>query len=216
MNALKRGQWRGLPVLALGLLAAASGGCNYVKAMAYLFGEQQTKTVPAAYPYLTNEKVAIVVRADMETLFEYPHVQWELADHIRVALEANVKGVTVIDPRKVVDVQRRNGDWQRRDPALLGQDFGADKLLEIDLTQYTTREPDSPHLYRGHIIAAINVYNTAYPNSEPAFKLDAKAVFPEGATASLGMGDREVRRGVMEAFAQEVANKFYERKVKAE
>ncbi len=216
MNALKRGLRRGLPVMALGLLAAATCGCNYVKAMAYLFGEEQTKTVPAAYPYLTNQKVAIVVRADMETLFEYPHVQWELADHVRVALEANVKGVTVVDPRKVVDVQRRDSDWQRRDPALLGKDFGADKLLEIDLTQYTTREPDSPHLYRGHIMAGINVYNTAYPNSEPAYKSEARAVFPESATADLGLGDREVRRGVMEAFAQDVANKFYERKVKAQ
>ena len=36
---------------------------------------------------------------------------------------------------------------------MLGARFGADRALMIELTQYTTREPESPHLYRGRIAA---------------------------------------------------------------
>ena len=196
------------------LLLAFLPGCSGFRGLAYLLGEEMTRDVPAEYQWLAHQKVAIIVRADAETTFEYPHVQLELADYVRVALEANVKGITVIDPRKVVDLQRGNGDWSRRDPALLGRDLGADKVLELDVVQYTTRDPESPHVYHGVIVAGANVYNTAYPDSEPAYHQEIKARYPEKDTATLGTGDREVRRGMMETFAAELAGKFYVRKVK--
>lgn len=196
---------------ALLLLVPTICGC---RTWAVMFGEDETKNVSAAYPYLAGQKVCILVRADMETLFEYRHLPLELADYVRVALEANVRGVTVVSPREVVDYQNRNPGWEREDPARMGQRFSADRALEINVTQYTTREPDSPHLYRGHVTATLCVYNTQYPDSRPAFTTEVKIAWPEKSMGELGVGDREVRRGMMEAFAQEVAGQFYDRKVK--
>ncbi len=180
----------------------------------FLVLPEPTKTVKADYPYLVGKRVCILVRADMETLFEYPHVQWELADHVRVALEAHVEGVKAVDPRRVVDYQRREADWERMDPALIGRHFNADRVLDLELTQYTTREPESPHLYRGHVTAVVRVYRPSYPHSEPAYVTEIQTVYPPDGPGAWGSTDREIRRLTMEAFALDVANKFYDRKVK--
>ena len=196
-------------------LLAATSGCAAMAWPWLMWGPEPTKTIAAEHPYLNGKRICVLVHADMETLFEYPHVQWEVADHVRVALEANVKGVSVVDPREVVDYQRRTAGWERTDPAAIGKEFGADRVLEIDLTQYTTREPDSPHLYRGHITAAVRLYNTEYPDSKPVYAPEIKTVYPSGSAGEWGTDDRGIRRATMEAFAVDVAGKFYDRKVRA-
>lgn len=210
----RAGRW-GLATLLLIPLGAASGGCHQLAAGAIFWADEPTKKVPAEYPWLVDQEVCIVVRASMETLFDYPHVQYELADHVRVALESNVRGVSAVPPRRVVDLQRRDSSWERMDPAELGRRFDADRLIEIDLTQYTTREPESPHLYRGYITAMVSVYNTAYLNSEP-HTMEVQTVYPPNSPGEWGTGDRAIRRVTMEAFAQDLAGRFYERKVKAD
>jgi hypothetical protein len=202
--------------LALAALLAAtllaSTGCRTWA----LFQDAPTKRVAAEYPYLTDKRVCILVRADDETEFTYQHVRWEVADHVKVALEANIEGVSVVDPRRVVDFQNKQYDWEYLDQAEIGERFGADRLIEIDLTQYTTREPDSPHLYRGHITASVRVYNTDYAESEPVYRAEVQTVYPPDGPAPWGTSDREVRAGMMQAFADELAGKFYDRKVKVE
>jgi len=190
-------------------LALVSTGC---KALA-LFLPEPTKTVPAEYPYLVDKKVAIAVKAPDEMQFEYANIHWEVADHVRVALESTVRGVTVIEPKKVVDYQRSHADWETMDSARLGREFGADRLIEIELTQYTTREPESPHLYRGHISAALRVFNTEYANSQPAYQADVHTVYPPTGPGQYGATDRAIRAATMDAFAQDVSAKFYDRQV---
>lgn len=202
--------------LALGgsVLATLCGGCAFVRAGAMLFGEDQTKKMKAEYPQLADQMVCILVRADAETTFEYPHVQWELADHVRVALEQNVQGIKVVDPRRVAEYQRGNPSWEKADPAELGKRFAAQRVLEIDLTEYTTREPDSPHVYRGRIGAVVGVYNAAYPGSEPVYTTELTTVYPPEGVGEVSAGDRAVRRVTMETFAEDLAGKFYDRSVK--
>ncbi|HQL54898.1 MAG: hypothetical protein KA383_09975 [Phycisphaerae bacterium] len=195
--------------LLLVTLAISLAGC---RALA-LFLPEQTKTVPAEYPYLIDKTACIVVRAPDELLFENANLAWEVADHVRVALEANVKGVSVVDPRKITEFQRTERDWATMDPAALGKRFGADRVLEIELTQYTTREPESPYLYRGHITAALRVYNTEYPNSQAAYQGDARTVYPPDGPGRYGSTDRAIRAATLTAFAQDVAVKFYDHQV---
>ena len=177
-------------------------------------GEDPTKRVPAEYKYLPNQTICVLVRAEPETLFEYPQVQWEVSDHIRVALEANVKGLKVVDPKRVVEFQRRNAEWARMDPAEIAKRFGAERVIEVVLTQYTTRDPDSPHIYRGHVHGLINVYRAKFPGHEPAYSADVRTFYPPAQGGEWGQPERTIRRLLMEAFAQDVAGKFYDRDVK--
>lgn len=197
-------------------LLAASPGCKLVAFPHLMWSQEPTRTIPADYPYLVDKSVCLVVRAEMETLVEYPHVQFEVADHVQTTLTTHVAGVKVVDARKVVDYQRQRADWEKMDPADLGQHFDAQRLIEIELTQYTTREPESPYLHRGYITATLNVYNTDFPDSAPAISMEVHTVFPPDGPGEWGTSDSDIRRAAMEAFAEQVAGKFYDRKVKVE
>ncbi len=200
-----------IAILVLLPILAASGGCKLIA----LFANPPMKDVAAEYPYLADKLVCIVVRADQEMEFEFPNLRWEIADHLRVVLEANIDGIKVVDPRSVVTFQNGNPDWELMDPALVGKRFRADRVLEIDLTQYTTREPESPHLYRGYITAALSIYNTEYPDSEPAYQAEVRTVHPPESAGNWGATDRDIRAATMEAFAEQTADRFYDRRVKA-
>lgn len=204
--------WFGTGLLAL--LAVGTGGCEAIALPFLLWGEEPTRTVEAEYPYLPGKRVCIVVRPEMETLFQYPHVRLDLSDHLKVALEAHVADISVAEPKRVTDFQKQRHNWEAIDPAVLGRRFEADRLIEVELTQYTTRDPESPYLYRGHIAAVVNVYNTDYPNSAPAYSTEVRVAHPDEGPAKWGAEEREVRASVMQAFADEVAGKFYDRKVK--
>lgn len=197
-------------VLTVPLLA----GCQAFALPFLLWGEEPTKTVPAEYPYLENKKICVLVWAEMDTLFEYPNVQWELAEHLRVAMEASIKGVTFVPARQVVDLQRKEPGWERTPPAKIGERLKADRVLVIELTQYATREPDNPHLYRGRISGYLKLYDVSKPDSAPLYRSEIATLYPPDGSAPYGSTDSSVRKAAMEAFAQEVAGKFYERKVK--
>ncbi len=189
---------------ALLFVVLGATGCQ----LAAIFGDR-TKPVRAEYPYLSGKKVCLIVRADPETQQMYPHVQFELADFVRVELESKIRNLQVVDPRKVVDFQRSDASWETMDPAALGKRFGADRIIELDLTQYTTREPENEYLYRGHITAAVRVYNAEYPNSQPTYKTEVAIAYPpEGAHWTLD--ERTIRQAAMELFAQTVTGKFYD------
>ena len=203
-----------LVAATLASLLAASSGCKLFAAPFLLWGKQPTKEVVAEFPHLQGKRVCILVWADAETLAEYPWIQLELSEHISTALEANVEKVSFIPNKKVHDLQRREADWDRQDPAILGARFGAERVLMVELTQCTTREPESPHLYRGRIAGTVKIYNADYPNSAPVYKTAVDAVYPPDSAGQWGSGDQEVRKAALETFATELAGKFYDRRVK--
>ncbi|MFQ5806892.1 MAG: hypothetical protein ACE5I3_10625 [Phycisphaerae bacterium] len=195
-------------------LLAATSGCKLFAAPWLMWAPEPTKLVPAEFPYLQGKRVCVVVWADPGTLYEYPFVPLEVSEHVAAAMKPSVKGVSFVPNRKVVELQRSDDDWDRKDPALLGARFGAERVLMIELTQYTTREPESPHLYRGRIAANVKVYNAQYRNSEPVFKKPVEVVYPPDSVGQWGSTDQSIRKATMEAFAAEVAGKFYDRRVK--
>lgn len=196
-----------------GFLALA-GGCKLLATPALLWGKEPTKSVPAEYPYLQGKKVLILVWADPETLFEYPWVQLELSEHAAAAMKPNIPGINFVPNRSVYDYQRAEPDWDRADPAVIGSRFGASRVLLIELTQYTTREPESPHLYRGRIAANVKVHDAAYKNSSPSYRTAVETAYPPESAGEWGTDDVGIRKATMEAFALDLAGKFFDRQVK--
>jgi hypothetical protein len=208
--------WRGRRALIAGLalLAPAALGCKMVAAPFLMWGPEPTKPVAAEYPYLEGKRVCIVVWTDRDVQFEYPFVQLEVSEHLAIPLKANVRGIAITPNRDVVDFQRREPDWDRMPPAQIGQRFGAERVLMVELTLYTTREPESTHLYRGRISANVKVYDAAAPSAEAAYRTTVECAYPPDSHGAWGTDDRQIRKAMMEAFANDVAQKFYEHRVK--
>ena len=205
-----------LTAVALISLFAGIGGCRMFALPFILWGSEPTRKVAAEYPYLADKRVCVIIWADMETLFEYSNVQLELSEFLRQAIEGKVDGVEFVSNRSVIDLQRRDPDWDRADPAELGARLGADRVLMIELTEYGTREPDSPHLYRGRVGANVKVYDAAHRGSLPVYRTSIDTVYPPDSVGEWGSDDTKIRRATMEAFGVDVANKFYDRMVKVD
>lgn len=192
------------------LLIPLLAGCRYLAAPFLLWGEEPTKKVEAKYPYLDGKKICILVWAEQDTLFEYPNVRYEVAEWIGTEL-ATLKGTTIVPNRSVVDFQGRELDWDRMNPAMIGARFKADRVLAVELTQYTTREPDSPHLYRGHIAANVKVYDCGQTDAGPTYRTQVTTAFPPNGTSEWGTDDRGIRKDTMAQFAVDVVNNFRDR-----
>lgn len=214
MQADTRSRWAA--GLALAATLAVLTGCQ---AMAYpwlMWGTAPTKPVPAEYPYLSGKNICILVWADLDTLFTYPNVQLEVSEFVAAALKQSVRGATILPNRKVIEYQRRNPNWDRQSPAQIGAALGADRVLLIELTQYTTRDPDSPHLFRGRIAANLKVYQTDDFDAAPSYRGDVECTYPPHGAGEWGSSDDSIRQATMEAFASEAVAKFYDRKVKVQ
>ncbi len=203
-----------LPAALLGVLLAATGGCKLIALPFFAFADEQKKKVPAEYPYLEGKKGCILVWADEYTSFQYQYLPLEVSEHVRVAMEGSVKGLTFVPNKQVIDFQKRDPGWQSRNPAHIGKQFGADRAIMIELTQYTTREPGSMHLYRGHMGANVKVFDTNYPDAAPAYQTTIEVTYPPDSVAGYGTDERTLRRSMMELFATELAGRFHEHQEK--
>jgi hypothetical protein len=213
-DPLKHAALRRVLLLILPGMAGLVSGCGFFRGAVLLWGKEPTRKVPAEYADLAGRPTAVLVWAEDYTRFEYPNVQFELAEFVRVAVEGRVRGATFVPSREVDSFIRSNPDWDRLPPGQVGQRLGADRVILLELTEYTTREPGSAYLYRGHISANVKVYDTAAPEAEPVYKTTLESVYPPETFAGYGTTDRMVRQGAMRAFAEQLAGKFYERQEK--
>jgi hypothetical protein len=175
----RRGPWGLLAVLAAG--AALLAGCNIAGFLGYLVApERRTRTVDAEHD-LAGQTVAVVIYAPSRVLFEHPYARLYLADAIAEQLEAHVEGVKVVPPGEVIRYQQDHVYWEDRSRTELGREFSADRLLYVSLVDYATREPGSPHLCRGRIVAEASLYDCARRESEGLLwrESDLRAVYPE-------------------------------------
>lgn len=212
-HSARRTDTQKLTSLCLSGLFLALPGCQLAGALAVMLPPPK-KTVKAEYPYLNNEKLCVLVNAEMETLFDFPHVQYELSEYIAKDIETNITGATLVAPRTIDELQQRDPRWAMRDPARIGAQFGATKVMVVDLTQYATREADSPHLYRGRISANVRIYDCEYFDHQPTFSASIDTVWPSDSPAGAwGIDDTEVRDATMRQFSTELVNRFYDRKV---
>lgn len=193
------------------MLLPMLAGCKLIAAPFLMWGDEPTQKVPAKYPYLDGKKICIVVWAEQATLFEYPNVRFELSEWVSSELSNALRGATVVPNRSIVELQNREPDWERMNPGEIGKRFGADRVLAIELTQYTTREPDSPHLYRGHISANIKVFDCAQPDAGPTYRTQVATAYPLNSMSEWGSDDRGIRRDTMAQFAIDVVNLFHDR-----
>ncbi len=90
------------------MLSVLLGGCS-TDSLAYLsyvfLGSNPTEEVKAEFKDLENKTVAIVVFADQSVQYEYPCARAELSLACASLLRKNVKGITVVDPLRIVKYQ---------------------------------------------------------------------------------------------------------------
>lgn len=208
------GGWRRF----LGLCAAAGlamagllcCGCSYIKAMAY-FMQPTSEKVNPEFSRLEGKHVLVYVWAPPEILWDYTKLRLDLSAYLGAYLQKQVPKVRMVDAvqaEKYIE-QQRMADL---DPVELGRHFKADVVLHLSVYQFSMRDPEMAHFYRGRIGASVHVYDMAKPEEPERIILqDAKVVVPEeGPVGIENTTADKIRQQTYDAFTVEVGKKFHQ------
>jgi len=193
-------------------LIAGAAGCDWLVPLAFF---QHKEKIPPEFGKLGGERVALVIWAAQETLFDYPHVRMELALHIADHIGSNVEDVDLIDGRLIEDYLERSLSTAT-DPEDIGKEFDCGYVIYIELLEFQMRDPEAPDLLRGKIASSVTVYDMkADPDEARQYELAAvEALYPEHAPLLLNETNALiVRKQAYEKYSEMVARKFYEHEV---
>ena len=198
---------------ALSLLLL-SAGCNWLTPLAFV-GEHKQQ-VYAEFDKLPDSRTLILAWTPPETLFDYPHIRFELTsylvDKLNAGLAEKEQQIDLVDPRDVEDYLQKQFS-KRVDPAEVGRHFKADYVIYLELLQFQLRSPDEPQFLRGRIESSIAVYDLTGDSDLPRrFELTPlRSVYPEKGPVVLSATNAlHVRETLYRMFAEPTARKFYD------
>jgi hypothetical protein len=196
--------------LLVALLAIPLTGCvNVFTTVAYLvYGTN----VDAEYDGLKNQKVAVVVKPPSVTInADQEAGARELAQQIGDFLQANVRGITVIEQQEVdkwKDDLRNNPDDARE----IGKALEADAVVSVELQDFKLFD-NSSSVYRGRADYQMHVYQLTGEKAGKVvyhFEPTSEALFPPNSGIPIGELRRpEFRRVFVKYLAEEIARHFY-------
>ena len=117
----------------------------------------------SAYAGLKHQSVAVVVYADDATLFMYPQAAREVSSFLDYDLKRAVPSARILNYRDVINYQNQTPNWQALPIKSIGLHFSVDRVIYLELLNYSTHAPGAEHLLQGHIKARVYVYDTHLP-----------------------------------------------------
>jgi len=197
--------------LLIAAVVSQLAGCSTMGYLLYLVAPDPTETVAAEFAGLDNHRIAIVIFADQQVLYEHPFVRLTLSAAVGSELQRHLKNVEVVDPARVIRYQDERLSWDAMEKTTLGRDLGADRVLYLALVEYTTREAGSLQLFRGRIYAEAGLYDVALPESTARIWdcPEIRVAYPEQSPVGLpGEDDRSIRAETERHFAEVLVRKF--------
>lgn len=199
--------------VALGIGAAClSGlGCGAVGFVAEaVAGGPKQVNVKAAYAGLAGKRVAVLVVVTDATLFEYPEAPTKLGRAVGSRIAGNVTGVSVVAPAEVTRFQNANPHWDSVPASALIERLGVERLVMIDVAEYSTHEPGNAHVFRGILAGNVDVLEGDGANPNNAVFSERVAIrYPEGTAVSVLAGDvATIELGMLDLFSRAAAGLF--------
>jgi hypothetical protein len=210
---------KALAILFLSALPVLGGCTDWIKMAAILFApEHPTKKVEAGYKGLDKHSLAIVVYHNLRVQYEYPSAREWVTKAIAERFDdkevrKKIESLHVVPPGATLRYQEEHLHWDELDRTQLGKALGADYVLFVTLTEFTTREPASTYQLQGLITAEVSLYKTDAP--ERASRVyrgeDIRVLNPKNTPGGMpGYDDRQIREDMIKEFAEKVVWKFYD------
>jgi len=202
-------------ILLLFSLLLPCCGCNLLEFPVYVIFGQSHTTVKAEYTGLQNQTVALIVSGQPAIDFDYPYARMDLALACAQAIGQHVKNVKFVDQEKIDQFQQAVFDWYVLPMSDIAARFEAQRLLYLELLQFTLVEIDSVNLLRGRISVQLRLYDmeSDQPHT-PSYESELAVVFPENAPLPMSDATRTaLEQHTISLFADELARKFYKHKI---
>ncbi len=208
-----------LPALllaALGLL----GGCGIPEAIVYPWAPREAvKDAKAEYD-LTADRLLILPYLGTDAQFEFQGADLLITDRLLREIREHLRGRVhhVVNPAEVIRYQQSNLEWINTPVQQIGHEFKVDKVLYVEISRLTLLEENSINLYRGRIVASIQVVDVNSAAVSPVvYQADVVAEVPdkdEPPTSTDDFSRDAVQRATAVRFAENVIKKFYDHQEK--
>jgi hypothetical protein len=202
-------------LLAIPLLLA---GCGFLSFGPVAQDELETRADATAYPGLADKSVAIVVWTPLATLEEYSGAREEISAFVATRMRGHMPTTRLLDPQEVIRWQGDTLNWENLPAAEIGRHFKVDRVLVIQVLDYSTRRPLGVSNLQGRLRAQCKIYDTAPAAAEPApgrpvWTGLVDAAWPSGKPLDpTQTNEAAVRQRTLGAFADVLVRYFYERR----
>lgn len=146
-------------LMALFLGCILLSGCEaayLIGGMAQNFEYQKEVEVLAEYD-LSGKTVAVVVDADMVTLYEFPDLVAHVTSGVAARIQHNVPEVRVLDPRIVLSWQYNTPQWNAMPYGDIAEELNVDRVVHINIHEYRLHPPGNRWEWEGVCAADVGI-----------------------------------------------------------
>lgn len=197
-----------------------ASGCGVVKYLGYVLLGNEEQKAKAEYAGLNDKKVLILLNTPDGMEYSYPQSRESLIIACQQILKANIETISFCDYQMVEDFILRELDWISVPTSTLAKKFGADRVLYIDIYDFTLQDTDSIGIYQGQVNAEVKIYETDSKAEAPnrslySFYIDLK--YPENhPLAATPEAKYRVLSGTIKLTAYEICKHFFDHTEKEE
>lgn len=142
------------------LLIALCGGCQAVELVGgALQNNEYQKLVdtPPKYAGLQDHTVAVVVTADMSTMYEFPTLVSDVAGGVSQRLQRDVPGIKVLGVQHVIKWQYRTPQWSALPYGEIAEQLNVERVVYVDMLEYRLNPPGNRWMWEGVARATVGV-----------------------------------------------------------
>lgn len=200
---------------ALGLWTVLCAGCAAGKLLGgALQNEEYQKLIdtPPKYTGLQDKTVAVLVNADMSTLYEHPALTPAVASGVGGRIQRDVPGAKVLNPRHVVAWQSHTPQWSALPYGEVAEQLNVDRIVYIDILEYRLNPPGNRYLWDGMALARVGIIERGGLDPDSYVEtFDVTAKFPNKEGVSLDDANpRQIETGLLAEFIKHNAWLFHQ------
>jgi hypothetical protein len=201
-------------IVVLLLASLFFAGCSvfaFIGAGRQAMEDQMLIEKPADYS-LEGLTVAVVINTDLSLLYEHQGIADVIAEGVAGRIAMYAKDVTVLHPSVVAQWQFNTPQWPAMPSTEIAKLLQVDRVIYIDLHNYSLTPPGNQWLWEGYCSATIGIIEAdSYEDDGFADMYDIQASFPKKPNylAREEADEGTIERGLLAEFIKKTAWLFY-------
>ncbi len=191
---------RALAIFCLGLLLTVQPGC--VGTTAQLLYFVKGDKIKAVFPGLKDQRVVVICESEASSYG--PDPLSEIVTRMLISeLQANIKKIELVPATDVENWKDQNG-WNEIDHNKLGQDFQADMVVAVQISNYSIHEGST--MFKGRSMITSTVFDINNDGYATFVHGPDQFEFPRShARPAIGTTEAEFERAYLTKIVQQVS-----------
>ncbi len=194
--------------LPLAAILLGMAGCQFGQLIGGMAGSaerQGSHKVTPKYKGLTGKSFAVIVAADRAIQADFPSIIPVVTLEMTARLSKFAGASGVLPATEVLKYQSQHPGWVAKPMNDLAADLGVERVVYVDMQDFSMTDPGNPYIYNGVVSGAVHVIEVESPTpSEFTFGESVRVKYPDASGVS---PTQEPRNNVL----SELSRRFIER-----